>query len=203
MRWMASIALLACLGLAHAGSAGAPEACEEAKRTNGWCEAGNVGYVAAVEIRSRFLYEALDAHSHDIDPAGVTCETCRKALKTDGYCPAHKMGCVGGHAYMSRITYELARGRRIDPAALTCPVCRKNSQGIGWCEKDHLGIAGRVAVDDRQEFEDLLKAYQLLLAAVETSARCETCAAAMIADGYCGIHRVKYEGGRAISGNPP
>jgi len=195
--------LLAALGLPAAAHTEHTSSCEEAKRINGWCDAKNVGYVASVEIRSRFLYEVLDAHGHDIIPAAVTCETCRKALQTDGYCPGHRMGFVHGEAYMSPLTYHLARARKIDPSTISCPVCRKNNQGIGWCEKDRVGIAGYFAVDDRQEFGELEKAYAILLAAVDMSSKCERCAGAIITDGYCPIHRVKFGNGRPVSGTPP
>ena len=171
--------------------------CEAAKRANKWCAAGNVGYVASVPIRSRFLYEALDAHGHDVDPAAMTCAVCRKAVASHGFCAAHRMGYVGGHAFLSPLTYYLARSHPVDPARITCPVCRQHTLGIGWCDAHHVGIAGTFALDDRQEFEEMQKAYAILLAAVETSARCERCAAAMVADGYCAIHRIKYKDGRA------
>ena len=197
---MSSIfAMLAVFVAAHgAGSAGVSPDCEEAKRSDGWCEAANVGYVAGVEIKSPMLYEALDAHGHDIDPAAVKCEGCRKALETDGFCAAHRFGFVKGEAFLSPLTYHIARGRRIEPAAMACEVCREHTRGIGWCEKHRVGIAGHTAIDDRESFEEFRRAYQLLLAAIETSARCETCAAAMVAEGYCAIHRLKYKDGRAI-----
>jgi len=202
MRRLMIATLLAALGLSTTGRAGSPDPCEAAKRINGWCEAANAGYVASVEVRSRFLYEVLDTHGHDIDPAAVKCETCRKAMQSDGYCPIHKMGYVHGEAFLSPLTYYLARARKIEPSTVSCPVCRKHTRGIGWCEKDHVGIAGYFALDDRQEFGDLERAYTILLAAVEKSTRCETCAGAMISDGYCAIHRLKYEGGRPVSGAP-
>ncbi|HZM70157.1 MAG TPA: hypothetical protein VFB95_07300 [Candidatus Cryosericum sp.] len=180
-------------GAAHTAT---PQGCEEAKRDGGWCEAAGVGYVAGVEIRSRPLFEALDAHGHDIVPEYVTCETCKKAMRTDGFCPSHLMGYVKGKAYLSPLTYQIARARRIDPATLTCPECRRHAQGIGWCEKDQVGIAGHLAIADRQAFSEFQKAYETLLAAIEVSARCETCAAAMVADGYCPTHRLKYKDGK-------
>lgn len=188
---------LAALGLPAAGRAHPPSvrSCEEAKRVNGWCEPAHVGYVASVPIRSRFLYEVLDAHGHAIAPDEVTCETCRKALESDGYCPAHRMGFVRGEAYLSSLTYHLARARTIDPRTLACEDCRRHTRGIGWCEKDRVGFAGAFAVDDRKEFDALARDYALLLAAVEKSSRCETCAGAMITDGYCRIHRLQYKDG--------
>ena len=194
---VATLALLACLGIADAPGHEPARACEEAKRLNGWCEADKVGYVASIEIRSHQLYETLDAHGHDIEPSAVTCATCREAIGSNGFCAAHRMGYVGGKAFMSPLTYYLAKGRVIDPASVACPVCRKHTRGIGWCEAHRVGIAGNRALDDRQDFEGLTKAYAILQAAIETSARCETCAAAMVADGYCAIHRIKYVDGRA------
>jgi hypothetical protein len=179
-------------GTAHTGTT---QGCEEAKRDGGWCEAKGVGYVADVEIRSRRLFEALDAHGHDIVPEGMTCETCRKAIRTDGFCPDHLMGYVKGKAYLSPLTYQIARARRIDPATLTCPECRRHAQGIGWCDTDQVGIAGHLAFSDRQAFSEFQKAYQRLLDAIEVSARCEMCAAAMVADGYCPTHHLKYKDG--------
>src|SRR5262245_40920707 len=106
------------------------------------------------------------------------------------------MGYVNGKAYLSPLTYQIARARTIDPAALTCPECRRHSQGIGWCEKDQVGIARHLAISDRQAFAEFQKAYETLLAAIEVTTRCEMCAAAMVADGYCPTHHLKYQDGK-------
>ena len=198
-------ALAAALALPPTGQAHNPavKSCEEARRINGWCEPAQAGYVASVEIRSKFLYEVLDAHGHDIIKSKVTCPTCRKAIETDGYCPTDRIGYVHGEAYMSSLTWHLARARRIDPATLTCRDCRKHTHGIGWCEKDKVGIAGYFAVDDRQEFDDLAQAYALLLAAVEKSTQCEICAGAMITNGYCSTHRLHYKNGAPVAAAGP
>jgi len=192
--------ILIVLAMSRGWSEAKQTGCEQARRTNHWCRAGNVGYVAGLEIRSRFLYEVLDAHGHTIVPQAVQCDVCREALKSHGYCPAHRMGYVGGRAYMTPLTYYLARGRRVDPASITCPICRKNLQGIGWCERDHVGIVGTTALDDRQEFEELTKAYQILVAAIQMSSTCERCSGAMVADGYCAIHRIKFKDGVPVPG---
>jgi hypothetical protein len=177
--------------------------CAEARRTHGWCAAEQVGYVAGVEIRSHRLYEALDAHGHDIEPKAVTCGTCRKAIETDGFCPAHRMGYVGGQAFLSPLTWHIARARTIDPGTVACRVCRRHTRGIGWCDRHRVGIAGPVAIDDRARFEEFQAAYRILLAAVEKSAACDACAAALVADGYCATHRVKYKDGQAAPGPNP
>ncbi len=200
MRRTGLFLLVTSLALSSGWSEGTRPACEQARRTNHWCRSGNVGYVAGLEIRSRFLYEVLDAHGHEIVPKAVKCEVCREALKSHGYCQAHRMGYVAGQAYMTPLTYYLARGRPIDPSSLTCPICRKHAQGIGWCERDQVGIVGYTALDDRKEFEELTKAYQILVAAIQMSSTCERCGGAMMADGYCAIHRIKYENGAPVPG---
>jgi hypothetical protein len=175
-------------------------ACDKARRLNHWCKAGNIGYVAGLEIRPRFLYEVLDPHGHDVDPKAMRCEVCRRALKSHGYCPAHRMGYVGGRAYMTPLTYYLARGRPVDPGRLSCPICREHTRGIGWCDRDRVGIVGTTALDNREEFEELSKAYRILVAAIEKSKSCERCSGAMVADGYCAIHRIKYADGLPVPG---
>src|SRR2546427_9062240 len=68
MKTLAGVVCVLALALPGAAGAHASSSCEEAKRTNGWCEPANTGYMAGLEVRSRFLYEVLDAHGHDIVP---------------------------------------------------------------------------------------------------------------------------------------
>jgi hypothetical protein len=192
-------ALAALAVLAAPGPAAAHEVatdCAAALKTHGWCAAEKVGYVAGVAIRSHVLYEALDPHGHDIERGAVTCAACLAAIEGDGFCRDHRMGYVAGRAYMSPLTWHVARARPIDPDALSCRTCRRNAHGIGWCDKHRVGIAGPVAIDDRDRFEAFRGEYAILKAAVAKAARCETCAAAIAADGYCAIHRVRYRDGR-------
>jgi len=84
--------------------------CALERQRSGWCAACGVGYVAAREIRSKALYDALDAHGHDVDVPGLACSSCREAARTDGYCATHGRGFVGGRAYLSRLAYHVARG---------------------------------------------------------------------------------------------
>ena len=127
--------------------------CEEAKRTNGWCEAANAGYVASLKVSSPLLYEALDTHGHEIDHSTLQCAVCRSAGETGGFCSEHWIGFVDGLAYLSPLTYHLARGEAIEPSSITCPVCRKHTEGIGWCRTHQVGMVGHVAIHDRASFE--------------------------------------------------
>lgn len=83
--------------------------CALERRRSGWCEACAVGYVAEVPIRSKPLYDALDAHGHDVDVAGLACASCREAVRADGFCTRHGRGFVGERAYLSRLAYHVAR----------------------------------------------------------------------------------------------
>jgi len=121
----------------------APECpCPKAKRENGWCEKCAVGYLALIEIRSRALFDVLDAHGHDIDPAAIRCVSCRKALATDGYCERSRMGFVNQQAYLSRLAYYVARGKVRDRSTVSCKTCRKNAEKYGWCEACKIGTVG-------------------------------------------------------------
>jgi hypothetical protein len=196
MRREPAFFLLLLLGAQMGSASQSADPCAKVKRTNGWCQATKTGYVAGLAVPSKSVFHALDVHGHPVEASAVTCPVCRKAIAENGYCPGHKMGFVGGKAFMSRMTYELARSKRIDPATLRCPICREHVKGIGWCERDRLGIAGRFSWSDPEAFTDFEQAYGILKAALEVLPTCETCAGAMVADGYCHIHRVKFDRGR-------
>lgn len=183
----------------------APEAgctCEAARLDSGWCEVHEVGYVASIPIRSRVLYETLDAHGHTLDPAAFTCERCKEAIRTDGFCEKDRIGFVRTQAYFSRLTYELARGEKRPPGMIDCPVCRKNAGSHGWCEAHGVGMIGAVQAKDRQGYEKAVEALEILIAASEMAATCEECATAMITDSLCARHRINYRDGKPVVASP-
>jgi len=169
--------------------------CEAARRSHGWCDGCGVGFIAGVEIRSEVVWEALDAHGHDLDPAGLTCPECAAAYLHDGFCEEHRLGFVRGQAYYSRLTYHIAAGETVDPATLACPACRAHARSSGWCDEHHVGMIGNVAIRDRDAFEDAAVAYRTLLAALERIGQCELCAAAMAIDGRCPVHKLAFTDG--------
>jgi len=173
--------------------------CATAKVEHGWCDAHGVGYVASIEIRSKLLYETLDAHGHTLDLSTFECASCQKAIASDGFCEEHRVGFVRRQVYFSRLTYELARGQTRDPATLTCPVCRKNAETLGWCEKCAVGMVGRVAMKDRQGYEHAARAVKILQAATQAAGRCEWCAVAMVTDTECPLCKITYKEGRPLA----
>ena len=192
-------AMGAAPGLTPAGeAAAAPDPCAEARRVDGWCEREGLGYVANVAIRSRLLYDALDAHGHVLDLSTFTCPTCREAIATGGFCEEHRTGFVKQQAYFSRLTYEMARGERVDPERLRCPDCRRNAETTGWCAKHRTGMIGNVAIRDRAAWERADAAVRILRAAVEMLPRCEWCAIAMVTDTQCPIDRTRWRGGQPV-----
>ncbi len=183
--------------LGTVATAGFPECkCADAKLKGGWCPACKVGYLASIRIESKLLYEELDAHGHDIDPASIKCPTCRKAIETNGYCESCRMGFVGKQAYLSRLAYHLAKGRATDPSKILCPVCKKNAEKYGWCDACKTGMVANVAITDRPDFDIAVKAYELVALAAQTAKRCEMCAVAMIYDSRCYDCKISYKDGQ-------
>jgi len=170
--------------------------CPEAKTKNGWCGLCRIGYVAGLPIKSAMLFEAMDAHGHDIDPERILCPSCRKALETDGFCDICRMGFLEKKAYLSRLTYHVAKGAQTDPARLSCPVCRKNTESQGWCGTCKRGMIGHVAVSDPKDFDQAAKEFERLFAALKMLDRCETCAVAFFTKGTCLTCNVSYKPGR-------
>ena len=198
------VALLALApSTAVAAAPGPGCTCPTAQLKGGWCHDCNVGYLAAVKIKSELLFEVLDAHGHDIDPTAIGCSQCKKARESDGFCEKCRMGWVDKKAYMSRLTYHLAKGDPQDLSKIACPVCRKNARTCGWCESCKVGMLGSTAVTDRTDFAHAAKAYQRLLAAIQLLSKCETCAIAMMSDGSCLKCQVSYLSGKKILTKSP
>jgi len=188
-------------GAATAGSTPAPAAadpCADARRIDGWCKEEEVGYVANVAIRSRLLWDAMDAHGHLLDLSTFTCPACRKAIDEEGFCEQHRTGFVKRMAYFSRLTYEMARGERVDPARIHCSECRRNAKTTGWCEKHRLGRIGNVVIRDRPAWERADAAVRILRAAVDMLPRCEWCAIAMVTDTKCPVDKTQWRGGQPV-----
>ncbi len=166
-----------------------PCRCAKARLINGWCRRCAVGYVGGVTIKSWLLFDYLDAHGHDIQPASLQCAGCQEALRNDGYCPRCRWGFVQKRLYFSRLTYCLGRGQVQAPAGLSCEACRQAAATAGWCERCAIGRIGPVTYTDRADYDAARVEYQRLLRAVEIADRCEFCALALLS----GIPCVKCE----------
>ena len=177
--------------------------CAHALEHGGWCDVHEVGFVGAVEVTSHFLFEALDAHGHAVDPSTFDCPSCRKAIETNGFCPEHRIGFLEQQAYFSRLTYELARGKRVAAGEVACPVCRKHMASRGWCPACGIGRVGPVALGDRSTFDAVDRALGLVEAANRVAARCEHCAVAMVTDTTCPVCGIRYEDGKEVGRETP
>jgi len=166
--------------------------CAKVSHDGGWCAACKVGYVAGVKIKSAMLFEAVDAHGHDIIPERIKCETCKKAMASDGYCERCRMGFVDKQAYLSRLTYHVAKGRTTKTSDLACGTCRKNAKSTGWCDACGRGMIGHIAVDRHDEFVKAAKAFRRLLEAIRKLSECETCAVAQFTGGRCRKCNISY-----------
>lgn len=192
--------LLLLLGVAPPGEGECT--CNAARETNGWCKEHEVGYVGSVPVKSRWLFDALDAHGHDVDHSTFKCPTCRQAIASDGFCELHRVGFVAGQAYFSKLTHHLAKGRVRQVEEIACPVCRKNAETHGWCEDHQVGMVGPVEIKDRGEFEELSEAIHILHLANEAAERCEYCAVAIITDTQCPVCKISYKDGKEVPPAP-
>lgn len=194
--WAAAAPLLFVLGIGLALGAGTECTCAVTRATNGWCPVHEFGYVGGVKVTSRWLYEAADAHGHEVDTSTFTCPSCKSAIATNGFCTAHRIGFVNKLAYFSRLTYELAKGEIRPAGSIHCATCRKNSESFGWCARSKVGMVGEVAIRNREDFDHAVSALRIFMVANETAGRCDRCAVAIITDTECPLHGIKYKDGK-------
>jgi len=167
--------------------------CAAAKIKNGWCALCKVGYVAGIRIGSEMLFDALDAHGHDVDPQRIQCRSCQTALDNDGYCEPCRMGFVRKQAYLSRLTYILARGETLDAGTSACATCKANAARYGWCDACKAGMLGNHRLRDPALFALGTKELDRLYEALATLDKCETCAVAKMCDGTCITCKISYK----------
>lgn len=189
---------LLLLGNPIASSPGDRCVCETSRGTNGWCRLHGFGYVAGVRITSAWLYEALDAHGHEVNLASFGCPSCQAASASDGFCEKHRIGFVDKKAYFSKLTYYLAKGDVRHLSDIACPVCRRNSETYGWCDRCKVGMVGQVSMVNRASFEQAVNSLHILYAANEAATRCDRCAVAILTDTQCPLCKIRYKDGKAV-----
>ena len=164
-----------------------------------WCEEHESVWIAGVRVTSWELFEALDAHGHEIAVGHLSCESCKSAHANDGFCDEHRIGFIDGLAYLSALTYSLARGEVRDPRSITCSVCLENTETHGWCPAHEVGMVGNVELRNEADYRRAAESYLRLLAAMDLAERCEICAAMLVLDGNCHIHDITYEDGKPVA----
>jgi len=92
--------------------------CATVDQGTGWCSACEVGFVGSVKVPSADLFEMIDPHGHELNPAGISCETCVNALETGSFCKPCGIGYVDGRAYVSRLAYLIANAEPGNSPAL-------------------------------------------------------------------------------------
>lgn len=154
--------------------------------------------MAGVPLKSKLLFEGLDAHGHTLMLETFTCPTCKQAIAEDGFCTKCRIGFLHKQAYFSRLTYELAHGEPVDVDKLTCPICKENSKHYGWCDKCKVGMVGNVKLKDRKNYDAALRPFDVMLIANEAGARCEMCALAIVTDTHCFVCKIDYKDGKPV-----
>jgi len=178
--------------------------CDANRIEGGWCEKCDVGYCAGLRFTSRTLGEALDFHGHRVVAERTACPACRALIKSGGFCESCHMGFVGGRGYFSRICYQLAKSKPVgvknehhnaEEVATDRKECCPED---GWCDKCQRGVAGHRTYNNKRDYEATLRSIAVLKLAIETSARCESCAEAILSDSRCPICRVSYKDGKPV-----
>lgn len=195
---MAGLMALALLGRDPAEEEGAgrfPTCCAEAQLSNAWCTSHTRGFVAGIEIRSKELHDALDAHGHTLDPNVLTCETCKALIGPGGFCEESRIGWVDGLGYFTHLTYQLALGRPSGEPE-RCDACRADLAPSGWCSSCGRGWVGNVVFEQQELQIAAARELELLFVVIETSERCATCALVqLVGDGRCPYCSITYVGG--------
>jgi hypothetical protein len=195
---VAVVALFSLAGNPVAQTQGDVCICATARATNGWCPVHEFGSIGGVKVTSRQLYEAADAHGHQVDLSTFVCPTCRSAIATGEFCDIHRVGFVGKLAYFSRLTYELARADVRSASSISCRICRKNAETSGWCAKSGVGMIGPFAIRNRHDFDLAAEALRVFKIANDAAPQCGYCAVAILTDTYCPVHRIAYRSGKIV-----
>lgn len=198
MKHLSVVVLIALAYGVGVSASDSPSRCQFSKEHNDWCSACDVGYVAAVPIRSRDLFEAIDAHGHDVNTESFDCEGCKQAIRTEGFCPKCKVGFVHEQAYFSKLTWLLGMGEVRPADSLHCDTCRKHVEKPGWCDHCKLGMVGHFAYRDKNRFDEAVKAYGSLQKAIKTVDQCPSCAIAIAVDRSCHHCKKSYEDGELV-----
>lgn len=177
--------------------------CETVKRTDGWCEICNVGYLAGIKIESAMFFDLLDAHGHQIDPSTLACDNCKTLYPAHGFCPSCKVGFVNKQLYFSKLTYYLARGEVNGPEPLACATCLKNTEKSGWCDVCKRGMVGQRSYRIREEFEEAADLRMILVDAIPLAKRCLSCALSLINNGTCLKCRKTFQDGHLVPAGKP
>ena len=191
--WMTRIVICAAV-LANAQFTPGQCVCGPARTADQWCSDCGVGFVSAVKIESKRLFETLAGRA--AATSVIKCRTCRRARSSDGYCDECRVGYTDGTRYRSKVAHRLARGKAIDRTEIACAECRANVGQSGWCEACEAGIVGNRSYCDKSEYRSAKRARKVLASAAR--ADCESCAVAMVTDGRCEKCRISYEDGRRV-----
>jgi len=170
--------------------------CTSAKIENGWCGDCSHGYVDAVKISSKKLFESLDGRKIEKDE--IQCAGCKAAAAKGGVCTECKVGFADGHAYPSMVAYRLASGKAKDAEKIKCESCKAAAADHGWCDDCKRGMVGPRVFKEKEAYEGAVKARTILVSAAEAAGKCEACAVAMVTDGKCEACKVAYKDGKKI-----
>lgn len=190
-------AILACAAVfafAAAPVMAGGECCEKAKAANGWCDACKHGYTFGVPIANKDLHTALAGTPVKADE--IKCPGCKEAAAKNGTCEQCKVMFAKDQAYKSPVSAALAKGEQVDVKSLKCPGCIKAAATGGYCSGCNTGMVGGMTFKSMDDYEQAKTALATLQKA--STAKCNTCATAMVLDGECKTCGATYKGGAKV-----
>ncbi|MFN0137335.1 MAG: hypothetical protein ACKVS9_14625 [Phycisphaerae bacterium] len=182
--------------IAHAGG----ECCKKAAAADAWCGDCKVGFVAGEEMKSQKLHDAMKGTEVKEAPK---CADCKGMAEKGGWCSKCNVGLVGGKSYKSKFAFVLARGMRVAVADVKCDACKKNLGGHGWCDACKAGVVGNEVFKDKAQYDEAVKAHEVLETAIKASAKCDGCAVAMVSDGKCEPCKASFKDGKPVAAAKP
>ncbi len=195
LRAMLTVAgVIAAVGAGAPAMAGGCEGCDLVAKKGEGFHCGK-GLVYGVELTSKKLFEALAGQKVEADK--IKCPGCKYATKTNGICSHCKVGAAGGKLYHSMLSHKLAKGLRYSEKKVSlCGGCKTAYRQHGRCTGCNVGFVSKRMFKDQADYDVALAARKTLVAAVEVSKKCETCAVAMVTDGKCAKCNISFKDGK-------
>lgn len=154
-----------------------------------YCDEDRVGFVDEMAYFSRLNYELARGKVVEKQPDCARCRANMRRHVAPDQAPQPA-------ADRTEAGDDGATGADPVPTSTTQPAT--GAPLAGWCDACGVGMIGNVSITEKSDFIRTSLELERLLAAIETSSRCEHCAAAQFFDGVCPLCRIRFEGGQRV-----
>jgi hypothetical protein len=168
-----------------ASDPGAPCACAAANSRNGWCPRCNVGWIGGLKVVDADLFELIDPHGHDYQPATIECVACRAAMERDGFCEVCRTGYIADRLYVTRLSWACGRAQPGPEPEPACAACRAGRGPGAWCAACSVGRLGPHWYAQRAVFDVFLEERDRLERAIAVGRECRVCSLSLMMGRRC------------------